>query len=126
MREPALKPKVALALAYVLLLAQWTGFGMVLCVSGADHVRFELLNAACCAPGASHDAGRQMESGKACRSCQDVDLQSASFWDPPRHADIAEPGAINTTPVVAADEAVESFHPHPALQPSTLAPPLRC
>lgn len=126
MREPGGKPTISFALAYVLLLAQWTGFGMVLCVSGAGHVSFELMNAACCASEAPRGAELAWETGGTCAGCTDMDLQNASLWDPPRQASVTAPDTASAAAAVLLETAAETVRRPSATHRSILAAPLRC
>ncbi len=62
-------------LVCLLLVAQWTGFSMVLCVSSAGHVELERFNAGCCAPHRGH--GASLYGAVDCTSCTDIDTGSA-------------------------------------------------
>jgi hypothetical protein len=120
---------VSMPLACLLLLAQWTGFWMVLCVGGPDHVQFESLAAPCCGPETPR-AGMSEDAGEACAGCTDLSIETASASDPSRRPDTGATLAVIETegPVrAAAGEGIsEGGRPPLALVPSIATVPLRC
>lgn len=130
MCEARHKAVVSTALALLLLVAQWTGVFMVLCVSGAGHVQFELMNGGCCLPESSSPA-IDAEARASCAGCTDMPLESASFWDSARRQ--ADAGTLDAA-CVASDLAraaipearIDAGCARPAALPSILAAPLRC
>ncbi|HOK46798.1 MAG TPA: hypothetical protein PLK67_12740 [Bryobacteraceae bacterium] len=73
----------SLLLVCLLLLAQWTGFYMVLCVSGPDHVQTEVFDARCTSSPPS-DAEGIVGAGGRCTGCTDMPVQTAYGWDASR------------------------------------------
>lgn len=73
----------SLLLVCLLLVAQWTGFVMVLCVSGPDHVRTEVFDARCTS-SLPPDAGGIFDANGRCIGCTDMPVQTAYGWDTSR------------------------------------------
>ncbi len=67
----------SILLVCLLLLAQWTGFSMVLCIAGPGHVEMEHFNAPCCAPHPARGGGMHGDAGAGCIGCTDIDTGSA-------------------------------------------------
>jgi hypothetical protein len=83
----------SMLLVSLLLLAQWTGFGLVLCVAGPDHIQVECLDALGCAPRASGKAGMSEAAAGGCGGCTDIPIETVSTWDPARRHPAAAPPA---------------------------------
>ncbi|MGE5568165.1 MAG: hypothetical protein ACM3S5_03920 [Rhodospirillales bacterium] len=70
----------SLLLVCLLLLAQWTGFAVVLCVSGPDHVRTEVFDARGTSPLPLETEAIFNADGR-CIGCTDMPVQTAYGWD---------------------------------------------
>lgn len=123
----------SIALACLLLFAQWTGFTMVLCVSGAGHAAVEFLDSGCCARPAAGAAGLYGDSEPDCAGCTDLAIQNASASDSARgRYDPAASGVACSPPVngrlefAAAEESFVTVCLTPASGPPHLSAPLRC
>ncbi len=123
----------SILLVYLLLLAQWTGFATVLCVSGSGHVEVEELNALCCTPRSSRGAGISGDADGSCMGCTDMPMQTASAWDPSRRQNTDD--VLSVLCVVSAGDLVrpaaseEAFEdgPSPSTSSRSIAvAPLRC
>lgn len=117
-------------LVSLLLMAQWTGFAVVLCVAGPDHIQVECADALGCAPRTSGKAGVSEDTAGGCAGCTDIQIETASTWDPARR----HPGTAAVAPAVPPDSIIapahssQSFNSAQALPlfASSVAPPLRC
>ncbi len=128
-RLPRHRSIASIALACLLLLAQWAGFSMVLCVGGPDHLEVESLNAPCCGPHAPR-AGMFEDAAGACVGCKDLSIETASAWDPSRRLSTnAGLAVVQTGGLVRAAAGEGIFvvsRPPLSLVPSVAATPLRC
>ncbi len=117
-----------IALVCLLLLAQWTGFFMVLCVAGPDHIELESAITRCCGPHVPHAGMTGMDG--ACAGCKDLTIETASAWDPSRrlstNSAVAVMDACRPGPAAAGEAISAGGRPTPALVPSIAAIPLRC
>ena len=123
----------SILLVCLLLLAQWTGFATVLCVSGSGHVEVEELNAPCCTPRAPRDAGISGGADGSCVGCTDMPMQTASAWDPSHRQNIDDVLSVicvvsagDLVRPAASEEALEAGHPPLASSRSIAVAPLRC
>ena len=122
-----------LLLVCLLLLAQWSGFFLVLCVSGPGHVEVEGFNAACCTPRSSRSVGIIGGSGGSCIGCTDLPMQTASAWDPSRwqavDGGLAVTGAVSPSDLagtVVCEGAFVAGRRGLVSRHSFAAVPLRC
>ncbi len=109
-------------LVCLLLLAQWTGFSMVLCV-GVEHVELERFNAPCCGPHPAHGGMYGDEGG--CAGCTDIDAGSAyaSAAHDGGYAVAAERAGFRP---VCRETAARSLETTSHSRVVTAASPLRC
>lgn len=130
-RYGRIKPAKSLLLVCLLVLSQWTGLAMVLCVSGPDHIRYELLDPGCFGALSTPVDGTYMDAGGGCTGCTDIAIQTASDRTP---SDQPQPGvavhAVVLPRVVAPpagfEDAIDlSAFPLPSPIPGESAP-LRC
>ncbi len=128
-RLPRHRSIATVTLACLLLLSQWAGFSMVLCVKGPGHIEVESLNAPCCG---THAPGAGMSEGNAgaCVGCKDLSIETASAWDPSRrlvtHGAPAVTQAFGPVCPAPLTRIAARSHPTPALAPFAAAAPLRC
>jgi len=129
---PQPRPATSVLLVCLLLLAQWTGFAMVLCVSGSDHARAEDISAGCCTQVAPRSAGTSLETSKSCIDCTDVPLHTAFSSDTSRQSvpDYAPATTAarsgDLVPPAAGEESVDAGHPASKPSRSVTIAPLRC
>jgi hypothetical protein len=120
-------------LAWLLVLAQSSGFATVLCVSGSDHIQVESLGTSCCMPRTSSDAGLYGDVSDHCVNCTDMPMQTASSWNSSRRqnhdCDVVVVGAvslIDVVPLAVPERTLDTGNPFlPSGSPMTTTL-LRC
>ncbi len=122
----------SILLVWLLLLAQWTGFAMVLCVAGPDHIQVECVDALGCAPRTTGKIGMSEDATGGCAGCTDIPIETASTWDPARrHPASTVPAlahAVSPDSLVPPARSCQTFDDSQSLRPfsSFTAAPLRC